>query len=72
MKVTPPSVKILALNEKGREIIAALRKDQDITLQHNFKKNLDDFQRIDVRASRIYGLKNKSYDPSWDFKGYNP
>ncbi len=72
LKSTPPSAKILALNEKGREIIASLRKDQTIILQHNFKKNLDAFQRIDVRASKIYSLKNKSYDAFWDFKGYNP
>ncbi len=72
LKSTPPSVKILALNEKGREIIAFLRKNQDITLQHNFKKNLDDFQKIDAKVSKIYGLKNQSYDSSWDFKGFNP
>ncbi len=70
LKTTPPTVKILGLNEKGREIIASLRKTQDITLQHNYKKILDDFQKIDARVSRIYGLKNKSYDCSWDYKGY--
>ncbi len=72
LNTTPPTVKILGLNEKGREILASLRKNQDITLKHNYKKSLDDFEKIDARVSKIYGLKNISYDPSWDYKGFKP
>jgi predicted nucleotidyltransferase len=67
---TPEAIKILALNDKGKEILAALRKDKEIALQHNYEKNLDPFQKIDQKASLIYALKNHAYDPEWDFKGY--
>ena len=70
LKTTPPTVKVLALNEKGREIIATLRKNQEITLQHNYKRSLDDFQRIEIRASKIYSLKNQNFDYHWDYRGY--
>lgn len=67
---TPEAIKILALNDKGKEILAALRKDKEIDLQHNYGKNLDPFQKIDQKSSLIYGIKNHAYDPEWDFKGY--
>lgn len=67
---TPESVKILALNEKGKEILSALRKNKEIRLEHNFGKNLDPFQSIDQKASLIYAMKNHAYDPEWDFKGF--
>lgn len=67
---TPEAIKILALNDRGKEILAALRKDKEIDLQHNYRKNLDIFQKIDQKASLIYALKNHAYDPEWDFKGY--
>lgn len=67
---TPPSVKVLAHNERGREILSALRKDREIELRHNFGKKLDDFQRIDQKASRIYALRNNAYNPRWDFIGF--
>ena len=66
---TPKAVKILALNEKGREILSSLRKDKEIDLVHNFDKRMDPFQAIDQKASCIYALKNKSYDPTRDFTG---
>jgi len=69
---TPKSVKILALNIKGREILSSLRKDKEIEIIHNFGKRLDPFQSIDQKASSIYALKNKSYDPTRDFTGSKP
>lgn len=66
---TPKAVKILALNEKGREILSSLRKDKEIDIIHNFDKKLDPFQSIDQKASHIYALKNKSYDPTRDYTG---
>lgn len=66
---TPRAVKILALNEKGREILSSLRKDKEIELVHNFEKRMDPFQAIDQKASSIYALKNRSYDPTRDFTG---
>lgn len=68
---TPDSVKILALNEKGREILSSLRKEREIEILHNFGRQLDPFQRIDQKASRIYALKNRSYNPRWDFIGFD-
>ncbi len=67
---TPEAVKILALNDRGREILSSLRKDREIDIVHNFGKRTDDFQKIDQKASRIYALKNYAYDPNWDFTGY--
>lgn len=67
---TPQSVKILALNERGKEILSALRKDKEIELAHNYSRNLDDFQKIDQKASRIYALKNHAFNPRWDYTGY--
>ncbi|MGB4588379.1 MAG: nucleotidyltransferase [Clostridiaceae bacterium] len=66
---TPPSVKILAVNDKGREILKSLRKDKEIKIIHNFEKRLDPFQSIDQKASGIYALKNNSYDATRDFTG---
>lgn len=67
---TPETVKILALNDRGREILSFLRKDREIEVVHNFGKRTDEFQKIDQKASRIYALKNHAFDPRWDFKGY--
>lgn len=67
---TPEAVKILALNDRGREILSSLRKDREIDIVHNFGKKTDEFQKIDQKASRIYALKNYAYDPNWDFTGY--
>lgn len=67
---TPEAVKILALNDRGREILSALRKDREIDIVHNFGKRTDEFQKIDQKASRIYALKNHAFDPRWDFTGY--
>ncbi|MFH5835706.1 nucleotidyltransferase [Proteiniclasticum sp. C24MP] len=67
---TPETVKILALNEKGQEILAALRKDKEIGLEHNFGRKLDPFQKIDQKSSLIYAMRNPAYDPQWDFKGF--
>ncbi len=69
-KQTPETVKILALNDKGKEILAALRKDKEINIQHNFEKKLDLFQEIDQKSSLIYAMKNHAYDPQWDYKGF--
>lgn len=66
---TPKAVKILALNEKGKEILSSLRKDKEIEIIHNFDKKLDPFQSIDQKASQIYALKNKSYNATRDFTG---
>lgn len=66
---TPKAVKILALNEKGREILSSLRKDKEIQIIHNFDKRMDPFQSIDQKASSIYALKNRNYDPTRDFTG---
>lgn len=66
----PREIKILKSSEKGNEIMKALRKDSDIKLIHNFKRNLNFYQDLDHRASLIYGLINKSFDPISDFKGY--
>ena len=68
-RMTPESVKILALNERGREILSSLRKKKEIKLIHNYGKKLDDFQTLDHKASDIYALKNRSYDPLFDFTG---
>jgi len=67
---TPEAVKILALNDRGREILSALRKDREIDIVHNFGKRTDEFQKIDQKTSRIYALKNHAFDPRWDFTGY--
>lgn len=69
-KETPPSVKILASNELGKEILASLRKKKEIELQHNFGRTLNPYQELDLKASEVYGLRNTSYSFSWDFKGY--
>ena len=69
---TPKAVKILALNIKGREILSSFRKDKEIEIIHNFEKRLDPFQSIDQKASSIYALKNKSYNPTRDFTGTKP
>lgn len=69
-KNIPSQVKILKTTEKGNEIISSLRKDSEINLIHNYKKNLDPYQDLDHRSSLIYGLINKSYDPISDFKGF--
>lgn len=67
----PNQIKILKTTKKGNEIISSLRKDSEINLIHNYKKNLDSYQDLDYRSSLIYGLINKSYDPISDFKGFN-
>jgi len=67
---TPETVKILALNEKGKEILAALRKDREIGLEHNFGRKPDPFQKIDQKSSLVYAMRNHAYDPQWDFKGF--
>lgn len=70
-KETPPSLKILASNDLGKEILASIRKKKEIDLLHNFGRTLNPYQELDLKASEVYRLRNASYDSSWDFKGYN-
>ena len=69
-KETPPSLKILASNDLGKEILASIRKKKEIDLLHNFGRTLNPYQELDLKASEVYGLKNTSYASSWDFKGH--
>lgn len=69
-RTTPPSVKILACNERGREILASVRKTRTLDLRHNFSRTLDEFQKADQRASQVYALVNAHYDPAWDYQGF--
>ena len=66
----PKEIKILKTSKKGNEIMSSLRKDSNIKLIHNYKRSLDSYQNLDHRASLIYGLINKSFDPISDFKGF--
>lgn len=68
---TPPSVKILASTNRGKEILAHARKNKEIELLHNFNRTLNPYQQLDYKASQIYALRNSSYDASWDFKGFD-
>lgn len=69
-KSVPPSVKILACNDAGKEILANLRKKREIELLHNFGRNLNPYQELDLKASQVYELRNNEYKSHWDFKGY--
>lgn len=69
-RTTPPSVKVLACNDRGREILASVRKTRALEICHNFGRRLDEFQLTDQRASQIYALVNPQYDPAWDFQGF--
>lgn len=71
LRSTPvPKVKILAANAKGNEILASIRKKTEIRVAHNYEKELDEFEVLDTKASMIYGLLNKDYDPAADYKGF--
>lgn len=71
LRSTPvPKVKILAANAKGNEILASIRKKTEIRVAHNYEKELDEFEVLDTKASMIYSLLNKDYDPSADYKGF--
>lgn len=71
-KGCPHAVKILAMNEKGKEILRRLRKDKELDLLHNFGRDLSPYMSLDAKSSAVYALLNPAYDPQWDFKGYGP
>lgn len=70
-KESPSSVKILACNDRGKEILAKLRKIREIELLHNFTRTLDPFQKLDYQASLVYELRNSSFRAAWDFTGFS-
>lgn len=68
LRTTSPSyVKILAMNERGREYISSIRKTSEIKLIHSFKNIEDDILKYDMKASEVYSLLTSSYDSKSDF-----
>ncbi|HSP47066.1 MAG TPA: nucleotidyltransferase family protein, partial [Clostridiaceae bacterium] len=73
LRNTPvPKVKILAANAKGNEILASIRKKTEIRVTHNYEKELDAFEVLDTKASQVYSLLNRNYDPTADYPGFYP
>lgn len=70
-RTTPDTLKILASSDAGFALMKALRKNNELTLLHNFPRHLDPFQELDIQASEIYGLLCPSFKPQEDFVGFS-
>lgn len=62
------NLKILAFNEKGREVLKKIKVNSDVNMLTKYYRHFDDsLLNHDLIASKCYSLINKSFDPLSDF-----